>query len=313
MAETRRLKELVEAINQRARLPEEPHVVALSGGADSAALAFITDRASNTKPRCIHVHHGLEASDALADGAVAIAQVLEMACDVVSVVVPEGASPEAQAREARYRALEQAITGDECLLLGHTRNDQAETVLLNMIRGAGLRGLSGMPYQRTSRMFRPFLDVTRDETRELASLLGLPFVDDPTNNDRSLRRNFVRMELIPRMAELNPNVVETLARTAGHVRGDSEYLDQMEPAPVLADGTTARIATGILSTLDPPLRARAIASLVGSFREKAAVSAAELDRIEEVLGGVSAAAELEGGLTVVKRGAYLLVTSDGPR
>ena len=309
MAEPRRLKELFDAINQRARFPAEPHVVALSGGADSAALAFIADRGSDTKPRCVHVHHGLKASDALAEAAVAIARMLEMTCDVVSVVVPEGASPEAKAREARYRALEGAIAGDEHLLLGHTRNDQAETVLLNLIRGAGLRGLSGMPYQRASRVFRPILDVTRDETRELAGLLGLPFVDDPTNHDMSLRRNFVRTELIPRMEELNPNVVEALARTAEHVRGDSEYLDRMQPAPVLADGTTAQAATGVLLVLDPPLRARAIAALVGSFREKAAVSAAELARVEEVLAGVSAAAELEGGLTVVKRGAYLVVAS----
>ena len=232
---------------------------------------------------------------------------LDMACDVVSVEVADGASPEAMAREARYEALEGAIASDESLLLGHTRNDQAETVLLNLIRGAGIRGLSGMPYQRTSQMYRPFLEVTRDETRELASLRGLPFADDPTNSELSMRRNFVRLELIPRMEELNPNLVDSLARTAEHVRGDSEFLDQMRPVPIVTDGETAQVATGILLTLDPPLRARAVAALVGSFREKAAVSAAELVRVEDVLTGASAGAELEGGLTVTKRGAYLVV------
>ena len=313
MAEPRRLKELADAINQRARLPEEPHVVALSGGADSAALAFIADRASSTKPRCVHVHHGLAASDRLAGAAQAIAQMLEIAFDVVSIDVADGPSPEAMAREARYQALESAVAQDENLLLGHTRNDQAETVLLNLIRGAGLRGLSGMPYQRTSQMYRPFLDVTRDETRELATLCGLPFVDDPTNTDLALRRNFVRLELIPRMEELNPNLVDSLARTAEHVRGDSEYLDHLRPAPIVTDGETARVAAGILVTLDPPLRARAIAALVGSFREKVAVSAAELARVEEVLSGASAGAELEGGLTVAKRGAYLVVAPGNVR
>lgn len=313
MAEPRRLKDLADAINQRARLPEEPHVVALSGGADSAALAFIADRASSTKPRCVHVHHGLAASDRLAEAAGKVAQMLGMACDVVQVDVSAGPSPEAMAREARYRALEQAVASDERMLLGHTRNDQAETVLLNLIRGAGLRGLSGMPYQRTSRMYRPFLDVTRDETRELATLCGLPFVDDPTNRDLSLRRNFVRLELIPRMEELNPNLVDSLARTAEHVRGDSEFLDHLRPAPIITDGETARVATGILLTLDPPLRARAIAALVGSFRERDAITAAELARVEEVLSGASAGAELEGGLTVATRGAYLVVASGNVR
>lgn len=313
MAEPRRLKELVEAINQRARFPEEPHVVALSGGADSAALAFIADVHSTTKPRCVHVHHSLPASDRLAEAARAIAETLDMACEVVSVDVPEGPSPEAMARAARYKALETAIAGDENLLLGHTRNDQAETVLLNLIRGAGIRGLSGMPYQRTPQMSRPFLDVSREETRELATLHGLPFVDDPTNTDLGLRRNFVRLELIPRMEEINPNLVDSLARTAEHVRGDSEFLDQLQPAPIATDGGNARVATGILYTLEPPLRARAIATLVGSFREKAAISAAELARVEEVLSGASAGAELEGGLTVTKRGAYLVVTSGDVR
>lgn len=313
MADPRRLKELANAISQRARFPNEPHLVALSGGADSAVLAFIADRVSSKKPRCVHVHHGLAASDVLAEAAGAIAQMLDMACDVVSVDLSEGPSPEAMAREARYRALEQAAASNEIVLLGHTRNDQAETVLLNLIRGAGLRGLSGMPYQRTSQMYRPFLDVTRDETRELATLSGLPFVDDPTNTDTSLRRNFVRLELLPRMEELNPNVVDSLARTAEHVRGDSEFLDHLRPASIVTDGETTRLATGILLTLDPPLRARAIAALVGSFREKAAISAAELARVEEVLSGVSAGAELEGGLTVAKSGAYLVVAPGNVR
>ncbi|CAN5839662.1 hypothetical protein BH23ACT4_BH23ACT4_12580 [soil metagenome] len=313
MAEPRRLRELADSINQRSRFPELPHVVALSGGADSAALAFLADRASGMKPRCVHVHHGLAASDKLAEAARDIAETLNMACDVVSVEVAQGASPEAMARSARYQALEGAIAGDENLLLGHTRNDQAETVLLNLVRGAGIRGLSGMPYQRTSQTYRPLLEVTRVETRELATLCRLPFVDDPTNSDISLRRNFVRLELIPRMEELNPNLVDSLARTAEHLRVDAAFLDQLRPVAIDTEGGTARVATGILFTLDLPLRARAIAALVGSFRENAVVSAAELARVDDVLSGASAAAELEGGLTVTKQGPYLVVTPGNHR
>lgn len=307
MAEPRRLKELADAINQRARFPGHPHVVAISGGADSAALALVADRASSKRPRCVHVHHGFAASDKLAGAARAIAQMLGLECDVVRIEVPDGPSPEGMARQARYSALEKVIAGDESLLLGHTRNDQAETVLLNLIRGAGLRGLSGMPYERTPQMFRPFLDVSRNETRELATLRGLPFVDDPTNTDLSLRRNRVRLELIPRMEELNPNLIDTLVRTADHVRRDSEYLDRHGLPSVVTDGGTARLATGDLFALDPPIRARAIARLVGLFRESEAVSSAELARVEDVLSDASAGAELEGGLTVSKRGPYLVV------
>jgi hypothetical protein len=90
-------------------------------------------------------------------------------------------------------------------------------------------------------------------------------------------------------------------------------LDHLHPAPIGIDGGNARVATGILFTLEPPLRARAIAALVGFFRASDAMTAAELARVEEVLNGTSAGAELEGGLTVVKRGAYLVVAPGNVR
>lgn len=264
-------------------------------------------RGPDAGTRCVHVHHGLAASDLLAEAAQAIADQLRLAIEIVRVEVEEGPSPEAMAREVRYPALAGSLAEGENMLLAHTRNDQAETVLLNLIRGAGIRGLSGMPYHRQPRMYRPFLDVTRDETREFASLCGLPFVDDPTNSDISIRRNRVRLELIPRMEELNPNIVATLARTAEHLRQDSEYLDGVSQIPLLEDEESVFVATGVLLALDRPIRSRVIAGLVGSVRESDGISSAELARVEEVLDDSSVAAELEGGVSVNKRGPYLVV------
>ncbi|HUF96173.1 MAG TPA: tRNA lysidine(34) synthetase TilS [Acidimicrobiia bacterium] len=309
MAQSRRLSDLAGAINQRARLPEPPHVIALSGGADSAALADMVIGNFDDPPRCVHVHHGLAHSDLLAAAAESIADELSLSVDVVAVQIPEGPSPEAMAREVRYSALETSLRTNESMLLGHTRNDQAETVLLNLVRGSGMRGLAGMPYRRGTRFFRPFLDVSRDETREYAKLRGLPFVDDPTNSDRTIRRNRIRLDVIPRLEELNPNLVEALARTAEYVREDSEYLDRLAVLPANSGDNSARVPTGVLAALDRPVRSRTIAGLVASVREREGLTSAELARIEDVLDGRSGRAELEGGVAVDKAGPFLVVTS----
>jgi tRNA(Ile)-lysidine synthase len=309
VAQTRRLTELTGAIKQRARLPEPPHVIALSGGADSAALADLVRSNFDDPTRCVHVNHGLAGSDLLASAAESIAKELSLPLEVVRVEVPKGPSPEARARDERYSALEGSISGKESMLLGHTRNDQAETVLLNLVRGSGIRGLAGMPYRRGPGFFRPFLDVTRDETREYATLRGLPFVDDPTNSDQTIRRNRIRLEVIPRLEELNPNLIEALALTAEYLREDSEYLDGLASVPADNLGHIARVPLGVLAVLDRPIRSRAIAGLVASIRGREGLTSAELARVEDVLGDKSRRAELEGGLSVERTGAFLVVTS----
>jgi tRNA(Ile)-lysidine synthase len=281
----------------------------LSGGADSAALADLATGSFDVSPRCVHVHHGLADSDFLAAAAESVAEALDLHLDVVGVEVPDGPSSEAKAREVRYLALESSLGKNENMLLGHTRNDQAETVLLNLVRGAGMRGLAGMPYARGPRIFRPLLDVTRDETREYAMLRGLPFVDDPTNSDRTIRRNRIRLDVIPRLEELNPNLVEALARTAEHVREDSEYLDRLATIPAAVRDESARIPAGVLALLDRPIRSRAIAGLVASVRGREGLTSAELARVEDVLDGKTRRAELEGGVAVEKTGPFLVVTT----
>ncbi|HWL48369.1 MAG TPA: tRNA lysidine(34) synthetase TilS, partial [Acidimicrobiia bacterium] len=205
MVETRRLKELTGRSGDLLRLPTGNLVVALSGGADSAALAYLIHH-QGRDVRAVHVNHGLPASDRLEEAARAVARIVGIALEVVRIEVPPGASIEGQARKARYEALLAALQPGETLLTAHTRDDQAETVLMSLLRGAGSAGLAGIP-TRIGSVARPMLALTRSDTRELAGLAGLPFYDDPSNLDRGLRRNALRLEVIPDLAaRFNPRL-----------------------------------------------------------------------------------------------------------
>ena len=309
MAEPRRLTDLAKRIADQASFPEADAVVALSGGADSATLAAIAADVG-TVVRCVHVHHGLPASDRLAEAAVAVAEKIGLDVQVTEVELAEGPSPEAVAREARYAAFAQQVSDHDALLLGHTENDQAETIILNLVRGAGLKGMTGMPYHRPPNIYRPLLGVTRDETREYAMLRGLPFHDDPTNFDRTLRRNEIRLDILPRLEDLNPQVIASLAAMGETIRSDAEYLEELagaHPTLRLGDGAVG-IPVGVLTTLHSAVRARVLATLVGDLRSSQGLSREELARIEEVAFGLSARTELEGRLTVRVDRALLVVS-----
>ncbi|MFC5907038.1 tRNA lysidine(34) synthetase TilS, partial [Streptacidiphilus monticola] len=135
--------------------------------------------------------------------------------------------PEAAARDARYAALDRAAEryGASAVLLGHTRDDQAETVLLGLARGSGTRSLSGMPAQ-TGRYRRPFLELDRSTTRQACAVLDLPVWDDPHNSDPAYARSRVRHEVLPVLEKhLGGGVVDALARTARLFRDDADALD----------------------------------------------------------------------------------------
>ena len=307
MAEPSRLTQLARLLDQKARLPDPPYVVALSGGADSAALAAVcADRGELES--CLHVHHGYPASDALQHAATEVAQRLGARINSVRVEIATSPASEAAARDARYEAFAASIPDDSRLLVAHTMDDQAETVLLNMIRGAGIRGLAGIPYFRPPNIYRPFLAVSRTETREFAVLRRIPFRDDPMNDDVAIRRNRIRLEILPILEELNPKLREALVRTAGIVGRDSALLDRMAPFErVVVKDETAKVELGVLAVLEPPIRARLIRHLVGSLRE-GGLALDELERIEEVVSGRSSAAEMEGHIRVTLRGPSLVAT-----
>lgn len=216
----------------RAVHADEPVLVACSGGADSLALALaVATLAERTgcPARAVVVDHGLQAGSAEHSRRVtAQLGTIGLPAEVVAVEVPVGADgPEAAARTARYSALTEALTPGERCYLGHTLDDQAETVLLGLARGSGLRSLAGMPPHRGA-FVRPLLNMTRASTRAACQEHGWDWWDDPHNTDPRFARVRVRTRVLPVLeAELGPGVADALARTADLARADADALDAL--------------------------------------------------------------------------------------
>jgi tRNA(Ile)-lysidine synthase len=209
-------------------------LVASSGGADSlalaAAIAFEAPRAE-FRAGAVTVDHGLQPGSAERASAVAT-QLKRLGLDpveIATVTVEPGGGPEAAARYARYRALDETAVrlGAAAIFLGHTRDDQAETVLLGLARGSGARSLAGMaPVSDDGRYRRPFLAVSRDTTRLACQTDRLQPWEDPHNTDHSYTRVRVRLEALPALERAaGPGVTEALARTAALLRADADALD----------------------------------------------------------------------------------------
>ena len=208
-------------------------VVACSGGADSLALLAATvfeARRPAHEVIGVTVDHGLQPGSADQAGRV-VEQMRSLGAEprLVTVTVGTTGGPEAAARAARYAALEEAAREHDAdaVLLGHTRDDQAETVLLGLARGSGTRSLAGMP-PRQGRFRRPLLDLTRDDTRAACAAQGITPWADPHNDDPAFARVRVRHRVLPVLEEeLGPGVAEALARTARLLRDDAEVLDAL--------------------------------------------------------------------------------------
>lgn len=291
-------------------LPPGPLVIALSGGADSAAAAWAA-REAGRAVRAVHVHHGLPGSERLASAASAVADRLDMALDTVTVSVPPGPSPEGQARAARYGALAGAARPGELVVTAHTADDQAETVLLRLLRGSGLDGLAGIPPERPPYV-RPFLGVSRSETRELAALVGLPWTDDPANEDLRLLRNVVRRRVIPLLeGEVATGLRPSLARSAAVVRSELAVLD------ALADRIRVhpvrggfRMAAGEVVAAEPAVAARAVRRALAAHRPPYPPGGGEVEAVLAAARG-GGGADLGGGWRVSRAGASVTVTRSG--
>lgn len=296
MVATRRLSELVAGALDGLDVPSGPVTVALSGGADSAALALLVTEAG-VESSCLHIDHGLPASPMMSKAADAVAAHLGLDIETVEVTLPSGASPEAVARGVRYEVFI-AVPGP--LLTAHTRDDNAETVVINLVRGTGSRGLAGIPPFRPPNIHRPLLGVTRSDTREMASLAGLPFGDDPMNDDLTLTRNRVRRTILPLLAEMNPQIVETLARSGELLSRDAVYIDSQVPKP-----KGPEVATGLVRALPRPLADRLLSDLLRTVGMS--VTSDRLERVWEVVRGESRQHDLADGKTVSRRGALVVI------
>jgi tRNA(Ile)-lysidine synthase len=218
-------------------------LVAVSGGADSVALLHVLHAlapAFRLELHVLHVDHGLRADSARdADFVRTLATRLDVPCAVAAVTVPCGDSLEAQARAARYAALESCADriGANRIAVGHTRDDQAETVLLRLLQGAGPRGLAGIPPRR-GRLIRPLLGVGRSEIVAALQTVGLVWVEDPSNADVKFLRNRVRHELLPLLgSSYQTNIIDALDRTATRMRALVDGLDAQAETALAELGT----------------------------------------------------------------------------
>ncbi len=225
--------------------------VAYSGGADSTALLLAAQALWPDRVSAIHVHHGLQAAaDDFERHARATCTALGVPLQVVRVDArhASGQSPEDAARQARYRALAAAAQagGAACVLLGQHAQDQAETLLLALSRGAGLPGLAGMAaaFERHGQCFgRPLLDVDAQALRDWLDAQGIAYVVDPSNADERYTRNRIRARLLPAFAESFPAYAQTLARSARHAAQAQTLLDEVAAQDLQQVGDPPLIAS----------------------------------------------------------------------
>ena len=209
--------------------------VAFSGGLDSTVLLHAAAAVRRRLPgvlHAVHVNHGLQ------PGAGAWAAHCGGVCDTLAVPFRlqrlslrpiSGESLEALAREARYSVLSALLGPDDLLLTAHNQDDQAETLLLALLRGSGVHGLAAMPLVAElgkGRMARPLLDCSRSELEQYARVHGLTWIEDPSNTDTSLDRNLLRRRVLPVLRERWPAVAATLARSAGHCAEAADLVDE---------------------------------------------------------------------------------------
>lgn len=298
-----------------------PVLVACSGGADSLALAaataFVAPRLGR-RAGLVTVDHGLQEGSGQRAAAVAGWAVEVGFAPVESVrveVAGRPGGPEAAAREARYQALVEVAHRHraESLLTGHTRDDQAETVLLALARGAGPRGIAGMPARREldgMPLLRPLLDVSREQTRGACAALGLIPWEDPHNVDPSYARARVRADVLPALVRaLGPGVLDNLARTARLIAADSAALDELAATALSGARPDAEgLAVDALAGLAPAVRTRVLHAWA---RELGALPAALSYRHVAALDALitdwrgQGAVHLPGALRVVRRGGRL--------
>ncbi len=277
-------------------------IVGCSGGTDSLALLTLAAHVG-CEPTAVHVDHRLRpGSDAESAVVADHAASLRVAFVAETVDVEVGPNVEARARSARYGALEQVrrTRGAVATLVGHTADDQAETVLLNLLRGGATAGLGAMA-PRHGTLIRPLLALRRADTEAVCAELGLVPVQDPSNEDRTRRRNWIRHEVLPLLSRgAERDVVALLARQADVLRAESEFLDDLAASAVASTGT---VATDALGQLDPVLARRAVRQWLGPPPP----SLADVERVLAVAAGDCRATEVSGRRRVVRRQGRLHV------
>jgi tRNA(Ile)-lysidine synthase len=295
-------------------------LVAVSGGADSLALAYAL--AAEAKKLAITVigvtvDHQLQSQSA-SQAELVVKQLSEMklACVVKKVTVDIKEGLEASARKARYQAIDEVAKAENAVavFLGHTKDDQAETVLLGLARGSGTRSLSGMAHHNGIYV-RPLLEITRIQNEEFCNEVGLQFWIDPHNADSQFARVRVRTEALPTLEKtIGPGISDALARSAHLLRDDADALDHWakreEVHLDLADLDCAH-----LETLPRAIRSRILRSAIyAAGAPSGSVSAEHVSAVEALISAWNGqgALNLPGGVKVERISGRLSLSPHRP-
>jgi len=253
---------LLEALSQWRQAPAWR--VAFSGGLDSTvllhALVQLAERHRLPPISAIHIHHGLQpVADAWPEHCRRFCRRLGVPLKVMHVQVQPGASLEQAAREARYAAFASSLEEGELLLTAQHRDDQAETLLFRLMRGAGVRGLAAMPTSRalgSGWLVRPLLAVGRAELEVWAQAHQLEWIEDPSNQSLDHSRNYLRHQVVPVLQQRWPQASANMARTAAHLAEAQSLLDELAEMDLLAAQVSDDWSWLPLPSLDlPTLRA----------------------------------------------------------
>ena len=261
-----------------------PCVVALGGGADSALLLDASVEVLGAQAvRAVFVFHGLESSSLLRESAAKAAEHVGVELTVLSGLIDAGAGIEERARIARYETIEANLSPVEIVLTGHTMTDQAETVLMRLVRGSGAGGLAGIPAERGP-WRRPFLVFDRGTINAEATRRDLPFVEDPANADDRHFRSYLRHHVIRDLERGHaPGLTANIARSASLLREDDRLLASLaHTIPVRSDGSRVTIAAPALLAADRPVATRAVRAALRLLGDPYPGSMSDVDHVLEV-------------------------------
>jgi tRNA(Ile)-lysidine synthase len=272
------------------KFPDARLCVALSGGVDSVALlaALCEQRPAGAALRAVHVNHGLHSNAARWSAHCrALCERLRVPLTTLRVKVERrrGESLEAEARKARYAALAKELQSDEALLTAHHEDDQLETVLLQLLRGAGVAGLAGMPERMpfaSGVLLRPLLGTTRVELETWLTARGIGWIEDDTNADERLDRNYLRRQVLPLVRARWPSAATTVSRSARHAAEAKGLLDALARADVESAADGGALSVTRLRALDGPRRRNALRFWIA----RAGHPLPDAKRLEEISGAM---------------------------
>jgi len=287
-------------------------LVALGGGADSSVLLWAAVEAlGSDRVRSVFVYHGLEGSDDLRSAATAVSDTCGVTCTVIERIVPDGGNLEARARAARYEAIEENLPEGTVALTGHTADDQAETVLMRLLRGSGTGALGGIPSRRGA-WRRPLLGISRAELRAAAERLGLPFTDDPANTDRRFMRSRIRHDVMPVIEEnFGPDAPARIRRSSRLLAADDAILEAAaRKVPIVATVGGVSIPIGPLVSLSQPTASRVVRRALRIMLDEYPGTAADVEVVLSVAHG-GGPSTISGALQVVSEPPFVSIfTSD---